>query len=122
MGQAIPETRIEHRIQADEDAFGPRLKTEIFRIAQEAFHNIVKHARASAASLSLTLCEGNLLFEIRNNGRGVTRDAGTSHCGMGLHSMRERAELSGGELFVISRDGKGVSIVCRWPRSSTWIR
>jgi PAS domain S-box-containing protein len=117
MGKTIPEMRIEHRIQVDEDAFGPRLKTEIFRITQEAFNNIIKHARASAVSLSLTSYEGDLLLEIRDNGRGVLRDAVTSHCGMGLHSMRERAELSGGDLFVISRDGKGVSIVCRWPRS-----
>jgi PAS domain S-box-containing protein len=126
MGKTIPEMRIEHRIQVDENAFGPRVKTEIFRITQEAFNNIVKHSRASAASLSLTMCEADLLLVIRDNGRGATCDAGTGHCGMGLHSMRERAELSGGDLFVISRDSKGVSVICRWPRTTVgtarWVR
>jgi signal transduction histidine kinase len=91
----------------------PGAMTSVFRIAQEAFANIARHARAKHVALQLdTSREKNALFlEIRDDGCGF--DAESSSAGMGLRNMRVRAEEIGAELKIQSAAGNG-SVVRLW--------
>lgn len=77
-------------------------------IAQEALSNVIQHARATRVAVSLQCLpeRGIWLFEIRDNGRGLSESAAAVPAaragGFGLHSMRERARQIGGELHVHS--------------------
>ena len=94
------------------------LKIVIFRITQEAFTNIGKYSKAQSALLTLNKAKNRLELCITDNGIGfdvhdtlAKRDA---EQGLGLHSMRERAELSGGTLTIESTVGKGTTIHATW--------
>lgn len=85
------------------------------RIAQEALHNIVKHARASTVVLQLVTQENEIMLEVRDNGRGFD-PAGPFPGHLGLRSMRERAERVGGTLSIESVPGQGTYVRARVPR------
>ncbi len=116
--QAAPEIQVHTEIRLDEDAIRPLLKTEIFRIVQEAFTNIAKHAEADTVRLSLIAEGDQLVLTIRDNGKGIEEGAYPEHSGVGLQSMHERAELTGGQLFVVARSLGGVAVIGRWPRGN----
>jgi signal transduction histidine kinase len=98
----------------DEPAVPIRTKQELYRIAQEAMHNTVKHARASRIDLRLEQTAGETLLEVRDNGAGF--DTTASYPGhLGLHSMRERVTHLGGTFQIESTPGTGASICVRIP-------
>ena len=71
----------------------------LFRAAQEALTNIRKHARATAASVSLDFREpSRVRLTITDNGRGPQEKVGCDHGGYGLRGVRERVEIIGGRL------------------------
>ena len=82
------------------------VEVAVYRIAQEAVTNVVRHAGATACSLALRLDEaaGRLTLEVRDNGRGIGEDEAA---GVGLSSMRERAAELGGSLSVHAAQGGG---------------
>jgi signal transduction histidine kinase len=82
-----------------------------YRIIQEALTNTVRHARASASHVSIDVGDG-LRIAICDDGVGLP--AG-HRAGMGLHSMRERAEELGGTFAVRTRAGGGTCITARLP-------
>ena len=84
-------------------------KEMLYRVAQEAMHNIVKHARASSAEVRLIGENGKVLLEICDNGQGfdMTQEF-PGH--LGLKSMRERVERAGGMLTIASDVGGGTRI------------
>jgi signal transduction histidine kinase len=89
-------------------------KDALYRIAQEAIHNVVKHARASRISLSLTGSSNGLTLEIRDDGRGF--DTAADFPGhLGLTSMSERATRAGAEITVQSAPGEGCAITVTLP-------
>jgi PAS domain S-box-containing protein len=108
-----------HHIEV-QTAFGdePRLplaaKEALYRIAQEALNNIVKHARASRVEVRLELADGSVRLEIGDNGEGFDPQ-GEFPGHLGLRSMRERAEKAGGTLAVESTPGQGTRILIRIP-------
>ncbi len=82
----------------------------LYRIAQEAMHNTVKHARATQVQLSLAREDGCVRLVVQDNGRGF--DASGSFPGhLGMHTMRDRAERLGGTFEITSAPGEGVRIV-----------
>jgi signal transduction histidine kinase len=94
------------------------LKETLYRITQEALHNIVKHARATHVSLSLADSGGTLTLTVRDDGIGF--DPGSDFVGhLGLKSMRERAEASGGSLRVQSDPGTGSIVEAMVPVGPT---
>lgn len=98
------------------DRLPPRVELVLYRIAQEALTNAAKHARASSVEMWLVREPGAVTLTVRDDGRGFDPERVTSAIqGMGLFSMRERAELAGGALTVISRPGAGASVVARIP-------
>ena len=77
------------------------LEVAIYRIAQEAITNVVKHAEATSVVISLIESAGTLALCVEDNGRGFA-DGGEEDAGFGLIGMRERVELLGGTLSVTS--------------------
>lgn len=105
--------RTRHHIEvATEFAGEPDIAIEakemLYRIAQEALQNVLKHARATEVQLRLVADDAGLLLEVHDNGRGF--EVGGSYPGrLGLTSMRERAGRAGAALDIMS--GPGGSIV-----------
>jgi signal transduction histidine kinase len=83
-----------------------------YRIVQEAVNNVVKHAGAKSCQARLEMQKDALIVEVVDDGRGVSPEA---HPGVGLHSMRERAEELGGRLEIGSAPGGGTQIIARLP-------
>ncbi len=93
-------------------------KQALFRITQEAFHNIVKHARANQVVLELGLAAGRVVLEVRDDGVGF--DANGEFPGhLGLRSMRERAEGFAGALYIDGRIRVGTSLRVEIPLPPT---
>ena len=79
--------------------------THLFRIAQEAVGNAVKHAKAKAISVRLADAHGLLSLEIRDNGKGISPKV-APHVGIGLRLMEHRCSIIGGR-FSVERQGEG---------------
>lgn len=84
-------------------------KLLIFRIVQEAINNAVKHGKASAINISLAYQTGNLVIEIKDNGKGFDTTLLQDSKGLGLHNMQLRAQMLG-SMEVISSPGAGSTI------------
>lgn len=115
-GLVFPEIGVHRNITVREAEIPDEVKVVIFRIIQEAFHNISRHAQADLVELELSLCDGILQLQIRDNGHGIaTIDRSPCAKGLGLKSMRERAELSRGEFKIDSAPGLGTTVSVQWP-------
>jgi signal transduction histidine kinase len=86
----------------------------VFRIVQEAVHNVVKHSGARAASVRLSCLDGTLDLHIADAGRGFVPSE-HERTGLGLVSMRERVHYVGGQVAVHSAPGRGTRIVVNIP-------
>jgi len=107
-------TRARHMIAVDvalgsEPDCPIETKEMLYRIAQEAMHNTVKHARATAITVRLSTHDGSVTLDITDNGRGFDPN-GTFPGHLGLISMRERAARAGGTLTITSAPGEGTSV------------
>lgn len=83
----------------------------LYRIAQEAVNNAIKHSGASVVKLHLTKNNGTVLLKISDNGKGLPKSRQMDH-GIGLQIMKYRASVIGAELEIKSRTGKGVTVTC----------
>src|SRR5947209_19295268 len=93
----------------DEPDLSLEKKEALYRIAQEALHNIVKHARAKNVVLRLVGQETGIFLEVCDNGKGFDPSAPfPGH--LGLRSMRERVTKIGGTLTIKSAAGQGTCI------------
>ncbi|MGF6770103.1 two-component system NarL family sensor kinase [Paraburkholderia sp. GAS199] len=83
------------------------VNTVLFRIAQEALSNIVRHAQASNAALSLEVSTEAVTLTVSDNGRGfdLAHAFAGPRAGIGLRNMRERLEALGGRLSLSSQTG-----------------
>jgi PAS domain S-box-containing protein len=85
----------------------------LLRVAQEALHNVTKHAHATSVRVELAATANELELTIMDNGVGFEADASPLSASLGLISMRERMHLVGGELSVTSAVGTGTSVRAR---------
>ncbi|MEO7273190.1 MAG: sensor histidine kinase [Vicinamibacterales bacterium] len=93
-----------------------------YRIVQECVSNIVRHARASKASIHAALDGQDVRLTISDDGIGLegrTRTAGRASGGLGMIGVAERARMLGGSHTVTSRPGRGTTIGLRFPVSGT---
>jgi len=113
-----PDIRVEKAFQVEERDISEERKMVIYRILQEALTNIGKHSGAEQVSISLRKVENLLELGIRDDGRGFDPQEALSkeqkEKGMGLGSMKERVESSGGLFTVQSQRGKGTLIQASW--------
>ena len=90
----------------------------LFRIAQEAVNNALKHSQATDVVIRLTAKRGILQLEISDNGHGLPEPP-PSDRGIGLHIMRQRASAVGARLEIVSKPGGGVTVNCTLPLAKT---
>lgn len=105
-------------VDVDECELAEHVEIALYRIAQEALQNVVKHARARHARLELRIDGDTVQLKVTDDGRGFDLGAGvddTTIGGYGMGSMAERAELIGGELEVSSAPGDGTTVRARVP-------
>lgn len=88
---------------------------QLFRIAQEAVSNALRHARARAVDISLVREADALCLTIEDDGEGFSPVRGTAATGMGLPIMEHRAKVIGASLSWLSKPGEGTKVVCRLP-------
>ncbi len=115
-----PMIQVNKRIRVAEEAIPEALKITLYRVVQEAFHNAEQHGKGSVIDLSLGLAQGTLTLKVADNGQGfdpTAVDRASTGGGLGLSSMRERAEASGGTFEVESSPGSGTQVLARWPLS-----
>jgi signal transduction histidine kinase len=93
----------------------PAVAGHLYRIAQEATNNAIKHARASRLRIRLTSTKKRLRLEISDNGTGLAKPP-ADHSGLGLDVMRNRAGMIGAKLTIRSK--RGVTILCELPLPS----
>jgi signal transduction histidine kinase len=86
----------------------------LFRVAQEALRNVVKHSAATDARVTLWHANGMLELDIADSGRGFSPEQ-SGDAGLGLLSMRERVQFLGGDISVQSSAGHGTRIEARVP-------
>ena len=85
--------------------------THLFRIAQEAVSNAIKHGRATSIVIRLTRQEDRIILEVSDNGTGFPA-APHGERGMGLRIMQSRAGMIGGTLAVENNPDGGARVVC----------
>jgi signal transduction histidine kinase len=83
---------------------------ELYRIAQEALNNALKHAAPTSVTVRICADENGVVLEVSDDGRGFDLGSISAEGGMGLISMRERTERLGGTLDVKSVPGEGTSV------------
>src|SRR6185436_1448892 len=84
--------------------------TAVFRIVQEVLTNIARHANASKVEVTARESAGRLLFEIVDNGRGITTAELSNPKSFGLLGMRHRAALLKGKLDITGAPGRGTKV------------
>jgi signal transduction histidine kinase len=116
--------RVEQEIDIREEELPNALKIIIYRILQEAMNNIAKHGGAELAHLSLRKVDGRMELTVRDNGQGFDLEKISSQeatkKGLGLTSMRERVEFSGGSFTIESAENKGTIIRASWALSKSF--
>jgi len=86
----------------------------LYRIAQEALNNAIKHAHARNVTIRLERSEGRVVLEISDDGAGLPKSR-ARRAGLGLGVMQYRANVIGAELTIASARDQGVTIRCRLP-------
>jgi signal transduction histidine kinase len=109
---------IEEQIEVAEDEVPGDLKVVIYRVFQEALNNIAKHSGADRVTLCLRKGSDNLELCVTDNGQGFEMQKVIPRIdtpgGMGLTSMKERTEFSGGSFEISSTKGEGAGIRATW--------
>jgi PAS domain S-box-containing protein len=111
-GMVYSSISIEKQLDIREDEVPVPLKVVIYRVLQETLNNIAKHSQADRVYISLWKQDGKIELTIEDNGIGF--DPETSRKGLGLVSMKERVEFSGGMLAIESDLGSGTTIRATW--------
>lgn len=98
----------------------PELDAELaataFRVVQEALTNTLRHAEATALTVTLTLGVDSLKLSLEDNGQGFDPDGLRAHAGLGLVGMRERVRAVGGQFQLQSAPGRGTALTVVLPR------
>jgi signal transduction histidine kinase len=94
-------------VQGDPADLPPGVDVALYRLAQEALTNVLKHARGARASVVLRCTETAVELSVHDDGRGAPAGTGLGH---GLIGMRERVALYGGTLSAGPRDGGGFAV------------
>jgi two-component system sensor histidine kinase DegS len=92
-----------------------KIETTLYRVAQEALSNVVRHARASRVTIRLEIKREYAVMVISDNGQGFNPENDSfeeknGRRGLGLHTIRERIKLAKGTLNIVSEKGMGTQI------------
>ena len=107
-------TPVELKVEPPDLSIDDQYATAIFRIAQEALGNVAQHAQASSVHILLTRQDGDVVLEVRDNGKGFDPDTPKEQS-LGLLGIQQRVQRFGGSLAVLSAPGAGTVITVRMP-------
>ena len=109
---------VEVRFQADPElpALGGQRETAVYRVAQEALHNALRHSGAATICVSLLARRRRVILEVEDRGQGFVAEAASG--GLGLASMRERAASASGTLTGRSAPGEGTLVRLELPAAA----
>jgi signal transduction histidine kinase len=110
--------KVKTHIARGMDKFPAETAYCIYRIAQEALENIIRHSGAHQVTLKLVRSDDQLKLTIQDDGQGFNPQLIDERDKFGLRGMNERAEMLGGKLVVDSLPGKGTTIHLTLPESS----
>ncbi len=115
LGRATPDQpEVTMTVDGTVRRLDPQGELALFRIVQEAWSNIRRHAQAKHARFTFTYTRNALVVTVEDDGRGFTTPEG-GPTGWGVIGMRERAALAGGSITVGSEPGQGTQIEVRMP-------
>jgi PAS domain S-box-containing protein len=106
-----------HTSRLTDERLTPDLESTLYRVAQEALNNVVKHARANRVDVMLERSSENVSLIIEDHGVGFDPSE-TAGAGFGLVGMRERASLVGADLQIESAPGRGTTVFVRVPTAA----
>jgi len=107
--------RVEVDAQGMPDAVPNEISLCLFRIAQEALSNAMRHARPSAVTVLLSPRDRGLQLAVSDNGSGFEPEKARERASLGLASMRERVRLLHGQIDIESTPGRGTTVVAWVP-------
>lgn len=117
LSRSLPDVDV--RLELDEDRLLEHVEVALYRIAQEAMQNVVKHANAGLVHVRYRCGPDTALLSVVDDGAGFDQQADEDGEGRpgsyGMTTMSERAELVGGRLEVRSAPGRGTSVTVRVP-------
>ena len=114
---------VEARLVVEETVDLPPLVEEgLYRIAQEALNNALKHAGATVVTVRVNVTVDQADLEVSDNGSGFNPQAVAKAGGLGLISMRERAEQLDGYFSIKSQPGQGTRVIVNIPTRRSWSR
>jgi signal transduction histidine kinase len=118
LARTLPEVDV--AFELCEERLPEHVELALYRIAQEALQNVLKHASAASALLLFAVEGDTARLEVRDDGVGFSPEPPSPSAagGYGLNSMAERAELIGGRLLIRSWPGSGTSVVALVPVSA----
>ncbi len=108
--------RIEFRQGAGSHGVSPDAALCLFRVTQEALQNVVKHSGARTATVYLTRDQQRIHLHVEDDGKGFAGGSNGS-AGLGLLSMRERVDMTGGRMVIRSVPGQGTRVAVTLPTS-----
>lgn len=100
--------RCELTMNREEFELNDHVATAVFRIVQEALTNVARHAAANAVSIAVEESDDEICLEVRDNGNGFQHDP--KKRSYGLLGIRERVNMLGGEMEILSKLGNGTSV------------
>jgi two-component system sensor histidine kinase UhpB len=107
--------KVKFQVSPSLERIDPKVEIAIYRIVQESFNNISKYAEATEVSLDLYRKESQVFVRVKDNGKGFDPDAviksKKAGGGFGLMNMKERAELIGGKVEIVSSSGTGTELL-----------
>ena len=109
----LQNTRLDLDIQIDENKLEQGLKINVYRIIQEQFNNITRHAAAGNVKIALLQTDDMLTLEIRDDGKGF--DPQQKKQGIGLTNILHRADVYNGKLEIDSSPGQGCRLQVSFP-------
>lgn len=109
------ESRTKLTIQLDaediEAFINETISVTLFRIAQEALTNVIRHAEANVVEIKLSMSSEGVVLSIRDDGRGIMMDSLENYKSLGIIGMRERAALIGGRLSIYKESISGTTVI-----------
>ncbi|WP_328967805.1 sensor histidine kinase [Streptomyces sp. NBC_00239] len=113
---AAPGPRVRFSLSGGPAELPTPYEVALLRIAQSALANVVRHARAERAEITLTFMDTSVTLDVVDDGRGFDpRSAPSGEGGFGLPAMRSRAESLGGTFTVESAPGQGTALAVTLP-------
>jgi len=107
--------RVHFETSGDLESINTKIKTYLFRIAQEALNNIIRHSGAKEVEMKLSRIDDFVNFTIHDNGNGFDVNKVAFEKGNGLHNMRERVALLEGKIEIRSGHNQGTEIMIQIP-------